>query len=252
MEQRGNYHPLSGTRSAPLFLLTLMLATAISFPLSQAQGASVPSPVKEQPRPATAAPHANATLADLDSLSWAAEEIFNLAQGGKLDRTGKKLDALKKNVAAISHIQDEANNSVLPRLGRTIAELELAITAKDRLDTMRYANRITLLAATVAVPSKSSIPMEVSFLDYNGRELEILSEVKKTEKLSGVVIRMHLAWQTLMPKLIEHNCRKELKRFSEIMGHLESARSPEEYGHLSRQVQAETDVMKALFARPPK
>ena len=73
-----------------------------------------------------------------------------------------------------------------------------------------------------------------------------------TEKLSSIVIRMHLAWQTLMPKLIEHHGEKELRRFSEIMGHLELAKTPEEYGHLSRQVRVEVDDMNVVFAKSEK
>jgi hypothetical protein len=55
-----------------------------------------------------------------------------------------------------------------------------------------------------------------------------------------------------MPKLIERNGVKELRRFSEIMEHLELARTPEEYGSLSRQVLVETDTMKAIFAKHAK
>ena len=80
----------------------------------------------------------------------------------------------------------------------------------------------------------------------------IWSEAKKAEKLSSVVMRMHLAWQTLMPKLIEHDGIKELRRFSEIMGRLEAARTPEDYGRLSRQASPELDTMKALFTKPAK
>ena len=117
---------------------------------------------------------------------------------------------------------------------------------------MRNANRITLIAATVAVPFKPGVPTEVSLLNYNGRELEIWSEVKKMDKLSSIVIRMHLAWQTLMPKLIEQNGIKELRRFSDLMGHLEAARLPEEYGRLARQVLVETDAMKSSFVKAQK
>ena len=131
-------------------------------------------------------------------------------------------------------------------------DLEKAVAGKNRLETMRYANRITLITATEAIAYAPDIPTELSLLDYNARELGIWSEVKMTDKLSSIVIRMHLAWQTLMPKLIEHHGEKELRRFSEVMGHLELAKTPEEYGRLSRQVLVEVDSMKTIFTKSSK
>lgn len=194
----------------------------------------------------------NFIVSGLDALSTSAEEIFTLALAGKMDRVPKKLESLKKSAASFEYLQEEANSILLPRLGRTIADLDSAVAAKNRLDTMRYSNRITLIAATVAVPFKPVVPTEVLLLDYNGRELEIWSELKKLDKLSNVVIRMHLAWQTLMPRLVEQNSLKELRRFSDLMGHLEMAKSPDEYSRLSRQLLLETDGMKALFGKPAR
>ena len=248
MEQRGLFRATGSTPFAGLLLAAMLFLTVPSLASSAALAVNAP-PAKEQPRPSAGAPRANFIVDELQSLSGSAEEIFTLAQAGRLERVGKRLDALKKNAAAFAYVQDEASSILLPRLGRTIADLETAIAAKNRIDIMRYSNRITLIAATVAVPFKPYLPTEVSLLEYNGRELEIWSEVKKSDKLSNIVIRMHLAWQTLMPKLIEQNGIKELRRFSDIMGHLELAKLPEDYARLSRQVLAETDAMKSIFAK---
>lgn len=245
-----------------LWLLVAVVAVTALRPLpAQAQGAA-PAPSREPAKPSAAAPfreparvfapagRANFIVSGLDTLSSSAVEIFTLALSGKMDRVPKKLEQLKKNAATFDYLQDEGNSILLPRLGRTIGELDAAVQTKNRLDTMRYSNRITLIAATVAVPFKPVVPTELLLLDYNGRELEIWSEVRKLEKLSTVVIRMHLAWQTLMPKLVEQNSLKELRRFSDLMGHLELAKAPEEYAKLSRQVLVETEAMKSIFTKP--
>lgn len=250
MQQKRRFDRFPRVLPAALFLLALLASS--NFCCFTSLAAAGTPPMKEQPRQPAGTPRASLLAADLDALSDSAEEIFDLALAGKMDRIAKKLEVLKKYAASLNYMEDQANSILLPRLGHTIAALEQAVTVKDRLDTMRNANRITLIAATVAMPLKPSIPTEVSLLDYNGRELGIWSEVKKTERLSSIVMRMHLAWQTLMPKLIEHNGIKELRRFSEIMGRLESAKAPEEYSRLSRQVGAETDAMKAVFVKPAK
>lgn len=251
MKHRARFRTTVSACPLWLLLLALLSGTGAAFLATLAQAANAPS-TKEQPKPSSGVSRANFIVTELDSLSESAEDIFTLALAGKMERVGKRLDTLKKNAAAFAYVQDEASSILLPRLGRTIADLEKAISTRNRIDTMRFSNRITLIAATVAVPFRPSVPTEVSLLDYNGRELEIWSEMKKTDKLSSIVIRMHLAWQTLMPKLIEQNRIKELRRFSDLMGHLELARVPEDYGRLSRQVLAETDVLKAIFLKTAK
>jgi hypothetical protein len=247
----------------PLSLPALILLQVLVIPSSEAQGSNLSpspkeprqalplhgSPAKETTRPPVAAQRAGFPVGELDALSDIAEEIFELAQANKTERIPKKLEMLKKYAAAVSYLQDESNTTLLPRLGHTLIDLEQAVATKNRLETMRYANRVTLIAATLAVPYRPSIPTELSLLDYNGRELGLSSESKKTEKLANIVMRMHLAWQTLMPKLVERNAIKELRRFSEIMGRLESAKTADEYSHLSRLVGIEMDVMKGVFAR---
>ena len=245
---------LSSARIVPASMLFLALFSGPTLWLAPfptcAAGAS--TPVKEQPRQSAPTPRVNCIVADLEALSELAEDIFELAMSGKMERTAKKMEALKKTAASLPYIQDHSNSILLPRLGNTIAELDQAIAAKNRLDTMRHANTITLIAATVAVPLKPRLPTEVSLLDFNGRELGRWAEMKRIEPLSNIVMRMHLAWQTLMPKLIDQGAISELRRFSEIMGRLESAKTPEEYGRLSRQVTGEMDAMKAVFAKPHK
>ncbi|MCM0081941.1 hypothetical protein L4X63_10095 [Geomonas sp. Red32] len=203
-------------------------------------------------RPVNASLRLNPIVAEFDLLAEGADEIFQLALNGKMERVPKKFEALKKSTSSFPSVTDDSGTLLLPRLNRTMADLELAVNAKDRLDTMRYANRLTLIAATVQVPYKPPTPTEVLVLDYNARELEIWSELRRSEKLSNIVIRMHLAWQTLMPKLLDHNASRELKRFSELMGRLEVAKVPEEYAKVSRQILVELAAIRQVFTRPAK
>ena len=78
---------------------------------------------------------------------------------------------------------------------------------------------------------------------------EIWSEENNIDKLSNIVIRMHLIWQSLMPQLIEQGGTRELKRFSEVMKRLEVAKTPDEYGHLARQVLDEVDNLEKVFKK---
>jgi hypothetical protein len=249
MQLKRSCHRGASNRAVALFLLALTLQAGS---LAQASPAAASSPAASLEQPWHAGSRSNSIVTTLDALSDSAEALFSLAQAGKMERLRKNLDSLKKIAATIDNLQGKEALILLPRLRSTIDDLEKAVTGKNRLEIMRFANRITLIAATEAIPYAPDIPTELSLLDYNARELGIWSEVKLTDKLSSIVIRMHLAWQTLMPKLIEHHGEKELRRFSEIMGHLELAKNPDEYSRLSRQVLAEVDTMKAIFTRSLK
>lgn len=233
----------------PLFILFSFCSTANP---GKVHAGGVSPVVKGQPRQAACAVQDNVAAVELDAVSDCAEEIFELAAAGKIERIAKRLDTLKKNTSSLSYPQSQSSDSLSPRLGQTMVLLEQACSAKERLDIMRYANRITLIAATLTVPLKPCVPTELSILEYNCRELAIWSEARKTEKLPNIVMRMHLAWQALMPKLIEHNGTKELRRFSDTMGRLETARTPEDYNRLSKQAPAEIGSMKVIFAKPAK
>jgi hypothetical protein len=233
------------------WIAAVLSSAALAFSLAPAAAQAAPL-AKEQPRQSQNTPRYNGISSDLDALTESAEDIYDLAWAGKMERVPKKLETLKRQAAALSYIKDDANSVLLPRLSHTLADLDQAVNGKSRLEIMRLANRITLITATVEIPFKPTVPTEVALLDYNGRELGLWSEIRKTDKLSSIVMRMHLTWQALMPKLVEHNGTRELRRFSDTMGRLEAAKTPEEYGRLSRQVAVEMAAVKAVFAKAPK
>lgn len=230
-------------------LLGVVLLQALCPGLAGAAGAiSGKEPVARPAPPVLRA--GSPVLGSLESMSNCAEDIYDLAKGNRIERLGGKLEALKKSAAVVRTIQDDDSRAMLlPRLDRTIADLDRAVAAHSRYETMLLANKVTLIAATLSVSLRPRVPAEVSLLEYNGRELEIWSELSKLEKLSAIVGKMHLTWQMLMPKLIDIGAIKEMRRFSDTMGSLEAAKSVEEYARLSRQVATAVNTMETLFLK---
>lgn len=184
---------------------------------------------------------------ELEALSGTAEDIYDLAKVDKWNRAVKKLEELKKSEKVVKLIRNEEYDFFSQRLMAKIDDLEKAISAKNRKDTMRFANNITLIEIAMFGELKPRVPTNVMLLDYCGRELELLSEEKDIDKLSNLVIRMHLIWQDLIPLLFEKDNTKEIKKFSEIMRRLERAKTPEEYNHLAKQVLDEVDNLEKVF-----
>lgn len=189
---------------------------------------------------------------ELEALSDTAQDIYDLAKVSKWKKIRKKLDDLKKTERAIKLIRNDDNDFLSLRLRAKIEDLEQAVSAKNRKDTIRFANNITLLEVAMIGEMKPRVPTNVMLLGYCGRELEILSEEKDSEKLSNLVIRMHLIWQNLIPQLVDKGATKEIKNFSEVMTRLERAKTPEEYSRLAKQVLDELDNVEKVFKKNPK
>ena len=159
--------------------------------------------------------------------------------------------ALKKSGETLGVLQNDESVMLLPRLTKTIANLEKSISAGKRMDAMCLANKITLIEAAMAEPLKPRVPTNVGLLDYYGRELEIWSEARDTEKLSSIVVRMHLAWQTLIPQFRTEDDSRFIKRFAEILKRLDLANTPEEFARLAEQVHNEIDKWEKVFRNEP-
>jgi len=202
--------------------------------------------------PLSAGPKSASVQIELQDLSATAEDIYDLAKVSKWRKIRKKLEKLKKAEKDIKLLRNEENGFFSQRLRNKIEDLEQAISAKNRKDTMRFANNITLLEVAMIGELKPRVPTNVMLLDYCGRELEILSEEKDIDKLSSLVVRMHLIWQNLIPQLGNKGDTEDIKRFSEIMKRLERAKTPEEYNHLAKQVLDEVDTIEKVFKKNTK
>ncbi|NVN91728.1 MAG: hypothetical protein HXX11_14160 [Desulfuromonadales bacterium] len=206
-------------------------------------GNNVPSP------PGT---HKTCSIRDeLEQIAGYAEDIFEFAKAGKWKRASKKLTALEKIELNLANIVSSIETENLAALTKSTSDLERNISARNRQDAMITANKITAIAALSTKSCKPRVPTNVALLEYYCRELEIWSELKTTDKLPVIVIKMHLTWQSLMPLLIAEGGSKNVKKFSEIMKHLDAAKTPEEFGYLAISVLDEVDNLEKVFTHRP-
>lgn len=217
---------------------------------SYARAADEKSISHEKTLPSSPGIHKTTTIRDeLELISGYAEDIFELAKADRWRRASKKLIALEKIEQSLTNTTHNLGADNISALTKSTSDLERAISAKSRQDAMTAANKITAIAALIAKPYNQRVPVNVALLDYYGRELEIFSEIKNANKLSVVVTRMHLTWQSLMPLLIAEGGSKNVKKFGEIMKHLEAAKTPEEYGRLAISVHDEVDNLERIFTQ---
>jgi hypothetical protein len=253
-------NPIIGQKTHVRFAVLFKLLTVFSFqflflpgvvfPDSYAHAADEKKIPHEKKLLSSPGIHKTSTIRDeLELISGYAEDVFELAKADRWKRASKKLVALEKIEQSLTNNTHNLGADNVSALTKYTSDLERAISAKSRQDAMTAANKITAIAALIAKPYNQRVPINVALLDYYGRELEIFSEIKNTNKLSVIVTRMHLTWQHLMPLLIAEGGSKDVKKFGEIMKRLETAKTPEEYGRLAILVHDEVDNLEKVFTQ---
>jgi hypothetical protein len=246
----------SHVRFTVLFKLLVLLSFPILFQLcdvfpdSYAHAADEKTISHEKKFPSSPGIHKTGTIRDeLERISGYAEDIFELAKADRWKRASKKLIALEKVEQSLTDNTNNLGADNLSALSKSTSDLEKAVSIKNRQDAMTSANKITAIAALIAKPFSQRVPTNILLLDYYGRELEIWSEMKNSNKLAIIVSKMHLTWQNLMPLVIAEGASKNVKKFGEIMKHLEAAKTPEEYGRLATSALDEIDNLEKVFTQ---
>jgi hypothetical protein len=142
---------------------------------------------------------------------------------------------------------DVKNNSAgVNRLAENVAALDRAATAKDRQAAMREANQVTLDVANMTTAYKLSVPVEVTKLDYYGRELEVWEQAQDANKLQATAREMQQTWGSLRPTIEAHSIA-EAKKFDALVKQVESAKTPANYARVATLVLNEVDNLEKLF-----
>lgn len=222
------------------------------FPVSHVHAAdekSISHDKNSSPSPGVHKDKANTIRDELELISGYAEDIFDLAKADRWKKASKKLLILERGEKNLINTANGFAGDNLSALTKSSSDLERAINTKNRQEAMTAANKITAITALLAKPFKQRVPTNVMLLGFYGRELVIWSEMKNTNKLSAIVSKMHLTWQTLMPLLLAEGGSKDVKKFGEIMKRLEAAKIPEEYGRLAISVLDEVDNLEKVFTQ---
>lgn len=191
----------------------------------------------------------NANLNELEQLIDSAKEIYEKAKTSHWKHLDKKINLIVKAEQFLSGVTNEKDMPYYKNLIGATSDLERAVASQDRMITMKSANKVMMLGARLAEAHNSPVPINVAVIGYCGRKLEILAETESVFDLSDTVTKLHLSWQQLIPLVTAYGGLKEVKRFAEIMKHLESAKKPDEYGKLASSVVDEVDNIEKVFKK---
>lgn len=175
------------------------------------------------------------------------EGVYDSANVHNWNSAGMELALLKE---AVSKVRANLANQreTRERLRAHVATLERAVAAKDRLAAMREANHVTLDVAEMTAAHKPTVPVAVTKLDYDGRELRIWSEANDANQLQATARAIRQEWDALRPMVAARDAA-EANAFDALVAQVERAQTPAESARLATAMLDEVDKLEQVFVR---
>jgi hypothetical protein len=186
-----------------------------------------------------------AVIAEVGELG---ENIYDFAKDQEWDKAAAKLTALKNESASLNAQLKQAVEAK-SELAKRIAALEKFLPVKDRQATMQEANQVTLIAADLTEPFHPQTPVDVTRLDFYGRELEIWTAAKDDARLNASADALQKTWKRVRPAVVAHGGKSEAKKFDGLVGKLKGAKSPEDFKNIATPILDEVDNLEKVFAK---
>ena len=173
------------------------------------------------------------------------ENVYDYAKANDWKNANTKVAALKD---AVKKVRTDVKNqsAAVDSLDAKAAALDRAVTAKDRQAAMREANQVTIEVADMTAAYKLTVPVEVTKLDYYGRELEVWAQAQDANKLQSTAREMRRTWNSLRPSVEAHKAA-EAKKFDALVAQVESAKTSADYARVATPVLNEVDNLEKLF-----
>jgi len=177
------------------------------------------------------------------------ENIYEAAKASNWTQVTAKLTLLKNAAKKIDTESKISENPNEDQLDAAITALNKAVPAKNKLATMRAANQTTLLAANLSPQFNSPVPVQVTLLDYYGRQLEIGAAANNMNQLKETAKDMSRTWHAVRPVVESRGGAAQAQQFDHLVARVEAAKSSNEYGSLSTPVLNQVDNLEKVFTQ---
>jgi hypothetical protein len=170
-----------------------------------------------------------------------AADLFDAARLSNWREADLALQAMKEFSAALP--DTFSNRDVLSRLHSRLKDVGEAVSSRQRLQTMDFANGITRLVTDLAEEYKPEGPYALVLLGFYGRELELGIESGNQARLKRAIADLRQTWSRFERVVLERGAVDEARRFTDVVVQLEGARAPGDFVGPTR---AELDAVSRL------
>jgi hypothetical protein len=193
--------------------------------------------------PATISPP---TASAIEDVGHYAEDAYDQAKIADWAKERASLEALKAAARRLGPAERK-DAALARRLDGAVSALEKAVSNRDKPAAMREANLLTRLAAEISGPSKPAVPVDVTLLDYYGRELEIWASARDEVKLGSTVADIGRTWRRLRPQVVARGGSGVASRFDALVRAAESASGVDGFARLATPILDEVDNLEKVF-----
>lgn len=172
------------------------------------------------------------------------ENTYDMAKAKNWTKAAEKLHELKQSQSQLA-----SANIKSAELDTTIAALDKDVAAKEETATLRDANRVTFIVADLTAKYNPPIPIEVTKLDYYGRELEIWSMAKDEAKLKSTAQAMRQTWNAVKPQVEAKGGTKQAQNFEMLVAKADAAQNASDYAKVATPILDEVDNLEKVFEK---
>lgn len=175
-----------------------------------------------------------------------AENLYDWGRTGDWTKAQADLSALK---SAVAKLQGTGVVADMQATNEHVATIEKAVQAHDARALMHAANDMTRVAAEISRQFNPQVPVEVTLLDYDGRELELWSEEGNTAKLNETRTRLQQTWNAVRPALVAKGGTTEATQFDALVTQLTKAKTAKDFTATAKPILDSVDLLETVFTR---
>ena len=197
-----------------------------------------------QTTPATS----HAVPASLTDVGEYGENIYDAAKAGSWSTASQKLKSLKKAAAELpADLPGPGSSQKKAQLFADISALEKSIPARDKQASIEKANHVTLVADGLSAPFGPKVPVDITRLDYLGRELEVWAGPGDLKRLQQVASEIQSTWSKVRPAIEAKGASRVSKSFSALVDRVAAAKTAQEYEASAGPLLDEVDNLEKVF-----
>jgi hypothetical protein len=224
----------------------LTLASCQKKAPEQQTTATTPPAMATTPTATATQPTLSSPAAATEEIGHYAENLYDWARTGDWAKVEADLTALK---TALANLKSSGQATDPHGADELLATLEKAIQAHDARALMHAANDMTRAAADISRQFDPKVPVEVTLLDYYGRELELWAEEGNAANLNDTRSKLRETWDKVRPAVVAKSGNTEAAQFDALVAQLAIAATPKDFTAVATPILDSVDALENVFNR---
>ena len=207
---------------------------------------AAPTQPNASPRPMTRVYQTKVPTA-LFNVSEDSEDLYDQAFASNWSKSASALAKISRDTKVLIQTQPS-----LKKRSAGVAALAVAvkrdIAARDRPGALRDINQMTRLTIEMSAAYAEPIPVEVSLLDYYGRELQVWAIAGDKAHLNSTLGALQTTWQKVRPQVVARKGgSKVAQSFDAMVARAKAAPSPNGVVQVAAPLLEEVDRLENVF-----